>query len=70
MEGGIYEGYLTVCCTDFQNYFVYADLNKESLRASWNNEYITKLRKRHLEGEIEGMPCVSCVASKNLYGNL
>lgn len=59
-----YEGYLTACCADFQNYFVYADLNKESLRDSWNNEYITKLRKRHLEGDIEGMPCVSCVASK------
>ena len=59
-----YEGYLTACCADFQNYFVYADLNRDSLREAWNNEYITKLRKRHLKGDIEGMPCVSCVAAR------
>ena len=39
------EGYLTMCCTDFQNYLAVADLHKESLASAWVNEYAVKLRK-------------------------
>lgn len=55
------EGYVTACCADFQNYFVYADLNKETIREAWTNPYITKLRKEHIEGKIKGTPCETCV---------
>ena len=60
-----YEGYATACCADFQNYMVYADLNQTSLKDAWNNEVITKLRKAHLEGKIDGLPCVTCAYGKN-----
>ena len=55
------EGYVTACCADFQNYFAYADLNKESIRSAWTNSYITKLREDHLAGRIGGTPCQTCV---------
>lgn len=59
-----YEGYATACCADFQNYLVYADLNNTSIKDAWNNETITNLRRAHLEGKIEGLPCVTCVYGK------
>lgn len=55
-----YEGYATACCADFQNYLVYADLNQTSLKDAWNNETMTNLRKAHLEGKIDNLPCVTC----------
>lgn len=55
-----YEGYATACCADFQNYFVYADLNKTSIKEAWHNEAITELRKKHLEKNVAGLPCVQC----------
>lgn len=57
-----WEGYLTACCADFQNYFIYADLNNMSLKEAWHCETITNLRQKHLDGDIEGTPCVSCVS--------
>lgn len=59
-----WEGYATACCADFQNYFVYADLNQTSIKEAWHNEKITELRKRHLNGDIEGMPCKACALGK------
>ena len=56
-----YEGYLTACCTDFDNYLVYADLNKESLKEAWHNSIITNLRKKHLENQILNIMCYNCI---------
>ncbi len=60
------EGYVTACCADFQNYFAYADLNKETIAEAWNNPWITKLRKDHLEGKYMGTPCETCVTGKRV----
>ena len=57
-----YEGYLTACCADFQNYFIYADLNETTIREAWHCDKITELRRKHLEGIIEGTACMSCVS--------
>ena len=56
-----YEGYLTLCCTDFQNYLVVSDLKEESLKDAWHNEYAQKLRKCHIENNLEGTLCYNCV---------
>lgn len=56
-----YEGYLTMCCADFQNYLAIADLNKESLEEAWNNHYAQELRKRHLGHNLEGTLCYNCL---------
>lgn len=55
------EGYLTACCTDFENYLVYADLNKTSLKEAWHNELITELRKKHLKNNLRDTLCNNCI---------
>lgn len=59
-----YEGYATACCADYQNYFVYADLNKTTIKDAWHNDLITDLRRRHMEGNIKDLPCYTCVYGK------
>lgn len=59
-----YEGYATACCADYQNYLVYADLNRTTLREAWNSEILADMRRKHLEGNIDGLPCVACVYGK------
>lgn len=56
-----YEGYLTACCIDFQNYLVVADLNKQELKEAWLNEEFINLRMRHLEDNLEGTLCYNCL---------
>lgn len=60
-----YEGYLTICCADFQNYLVVADLNKCSLKDAWHNEIFVEIRRRHLENNLEGTLCYNCLYNKN-----
>lgn len=60
-----YEGYLTACCIDFQNYLTVADLKIISLKDAWNSENFMNLRKRHLENDIEGSLCNNCIYNKN-----
>lgn len=56
-----YDGYLTMCCTDFQNYLVVADLKEEKLADAWNNQYAQNLRKAHLSHKLEGTLCYNCL---------
>lgn len=44
---GTCEGYLTLCCVDYQNYLAVADLNTESLNEAWNNAYARELRRKN-----------------------
>lgn len=60
-----YEGYLSMCCDDLQNYLVVADLNTESLDEAWNNQYACDLRKRHLEHNLKGTRCFNCMNNCN-----
>lgn len=59
-----YEGYLTLCCADFQNYLAVADLRRESLEEAWRNKYAQELRRRHLEHNLEGTICGNCVYNR------
>lgn len=59
-----WEGYLTACCADFQNYFIYADLKTTSIKEAWHCDVIKNLRKKHLSGDIQGTPCISCVTKQ------
>lgn len=42
------EGYLTICCVDFENRLVYADLNKTSLWEAWQGKEAENYRKGHI----------------------
>lgn len=56
-----YEGYLTACCIDFQNYLAYADLKETTLKDAWNNETIRKLRRQHIEKRLGNNLCHNCI---------
>ena len=57
------EGYLNLCCVDYENELVYADLKKEKLSDAWNNSVISAMRERHLKQDLKGTLCHNC-----LYG--
>jgi radical SAM protein with 4Fe4S-binding SPASM domain len=60
-----YEGYLTICCTDFENQLIYGDLNKESLKDCWNNKQMKKFRKIHKLKEFKKLQmCSNCDSIK------
>ena len=54
------EGYLTICCVDFNNHLVVADLNNVSLRDAWNNDMFINMRRKHLDNTLEGTICYNC----------
>lgn len=60
-----YEGYLTICCVDYQNYMVVADLNTTSLKNAWHNEAFVEIRRRHLMNKLKGTLCYNCLFNKN-----
>lgn len=55
-----YEGYLTLCCVDFQNYLAVADLNELSLEDAWHAPAFREIRGRHIKGRLEGTLCGRC----------
>lgn len=58
------EGYVTACCMDFQNYLVYGDLNKDSLKDIWNNNVINGFREKQLNEKVENTICANCYQNK------
>ncbi len=59
------EGYLTLCCVDYQNYLAVADLNKTDLLSAWNSKLFVDMRKRHIEDELQGTLCENCLRNTN-----
>jgi molybdenum cofactor biosynthesis enzyme MoaA len=57
------EGYLTLCCIDYENALTYADLNKTTLKDAWENDIIVSMRKRHQTQKLDRTLCKNC-----LYG--
>lgn len=56
-----YEGYITACCADFQNFLAYADLNKVCISEAWNNDIIINLRRMHMKKMAGSTLCANCV---------
>lgn len=59
------EGYMIMCCQDFDNLTVMADLNKVSVMEAWNGEAFTSFRSRYLNKDFEGTLCYNCLFHKN-----
>ena len=57
------EGYLTLCCVDYQNYLAVCDLKNIPLEAAWGDELFQKMRKHHLTDDLEGTLCYNCINS-------
>lgn len=60
-----YEGYLNICCVDFQNFLAVEDLNNISLKDAWNSERFQQIRKRHLDRNLKGLLCYNCLENTN-----
>lgn len=55
------EGYLRGCCNDYQNFLAAADLKKVSLKIAWEGQIMRDLRRRHLDGKVQGTLCYNCM---------
>lgn len=54
------EGYLTLCCVDYQNYLAVADLRHVPLKDAWTAPEFRTMRERHLSQSLEGTLCGNC----------
>ena len=54
------EGFLTICCVDYQNYLAVADLKSASLCDAWHAPEFKDIRRRHLAAELAGTLCGNC----------
>jgi organic radical activating enzyme len=59
------DGFLSLCCVDYDNNLIYADLNKVSLESAWNNDIINKMRKLHATQKLKGTLCHNCLYGTN-----
>jgi len=58
------EGYLTLCCVDYENNLTYARLDDgPSLMGHWHNAVMIEMRRRHIRQDLGGTLCHTC-----LYG--
>ncbi|MFA4906504.1 MAG: radical SAM/SPASM domain-containing protein [Candidatus Margulisiibacteriota bacterium] len=55
------EGYLRVCCNDYDNMLAIEDLNKLSLKTAWNSQRFNSFRKKILSNELNNTLCFNCM---------
>ena len=55
------EGFMVICCQDFENLTVVADLHKESVAQAWTNTRFTQFRKKYLNHDLKGTLCQNCI---------
>ena len=59
------EGYLSACCSDYNNDLVIGNLNDMSLTDAWHSEEFQELRRRHVSGDVSGTLCEGCIMQKS-----
>lgn len=59
-----YDGKLVACCfgDGGDERMIMGDLREQSFMEAWNSERFVALRQAHLDGDVRGTPCESCVA--------
>jgi pyruvate-formate lyase-activating enzyme len=55
------EGFLTLCCVDYENYLAVCDLKTTKLEEAWNHPKFVEMRQKHLENELAGTLCYNCI---------
>ena len=55
------EGYLSACCSDYNNDLIVGNLHDSSLLEAWHSEEFQALRARHFEGQVGGTLCDGCI---------
>ena len=55
-----WEGFLRVCCNDYENLLALHDLNQVSLEEAFYSAEFRAFRERHLNDKLEGSLCFNC----------
>ena len=55
------EGFLNMCCIDFQNYLAVADLNKVKLIDAWTDPVFKDMRSQHINKNLSKTLCYNCI---------
>lgn len=56
-----WDGKVLLCCSDWNYFEVFGDVNVESIKSIWQSDRIKNLRKVHLKGEYNRIPlCAKC----------
>lgn len=58
------EGYLSLCCSEADNRLIVEDINHMGIKQAWLGEKMAAIRNGHLAGEVQHMPCWSCVTGQ------
>lgn len=61
-----YEGYLSACCADINNYMAIIDLHDISLEEAWNSEMMVDLRRQHMSGKLSKIACYNCIYNTDI----
>jgi MoaA/NifB/PqqE/SkfB family radical SAM enzyme len=56
------EGKLSACCFDATANWAMGDLTKQSFMEAWNSHAFTSLRRAHLNKDVRGTVCETCIA--------
>jgi MoaA/NifB/PqqE/SkfB family radical SAM enzyme len=56
------DGMLSACCFDATSKWTMGDLNKQSFMEAWNSPAFVALRQAHLNRDVTGTVCESCIA--------
>jgi len=56
------EGKLSACCFDADSNWTMGDLTKTNFMDAWNSKEFTSLRQAHLDKNVKGTVCESCIA--------
>ncbi len=59
------EGYVNICCQDFENLAVVADLNVMDIESAWNSNEFVAFRKKYLAKDLAGTLCRNCLFGGN-----
>jgi wyosine [tRNA(Phe)-imidazoG37] synthetase (radical SAM superfamily) len=59
------EGYLVICCQDFDKQTVIADLHKINITDAWNSDKFIAFRKKYLDKDLAGTLCNNCLFELN-----
>ncbi|MFC1667541.1 radical SAM/SPASM domain-containing protein [Candidatus Omnitrophota bacterium] len=58
-----WDGRITICCGDYEGYFVIGHIDKDSLKDLWHGKELANLRKRHKMLDFHGLVCEKCTDS-------
>lgn len=58
------EGFVSACIMDFSGSLIVGDYNARSLKDIWEGEVYRAFRRRHLDGDLDGLICRACIRNE------